>query len=273
MAVIVAAGVGMATTGIATSCWLKQEASSKLAAQPDKDSCSKQASQAERKALYGLASAAEGHWQGREIRPTRVVDLATTAIGGIWSNSFSKRGTCLEFVKDGGDGSPAEAEESKVSTELQIERPLGHGLRGFLIERSSGKYLTVVEGTAHALTVVEGTPHATCMLTDRAASLLICRCSEEANANWPIPVAFQHEGIPALDRFLSCKAPLFLQREEFLPLKCAGRGHSGNESLLYYPDSTLQHRSTGYWLWAETGTGKIGLHASEKTKWDIVPAV
>lgn len=159
---------------------------------------------------------------------------------------------------------PASVTRQPRSNESSCSGPeaLGHGSRGFMLERESGKYLTVVD---HA-------PHALCVLTDKAASLLVCRCFEAAVAGAPVLVAFEHEGLPACGRFLSCKAPKLSWRPASLPLWCAGKGSSGAEVFLRHANSTMQHRPTGLWLWAEAGTGNIILHPTEKSEWDLAPA-
>lgn len=139
---------------------------------------------------------------------------------------------------------------------------LGHGLRGFVRERGSGKYLTVVDGERHA----------TCVLTDKAASLMVCRCAKGAVAGSPTAVAFAHEGLPSFGRFLSCKPPRMSWRHARLPLWCAGKGSSGAEAFLRHANSTIQHKLTGFWLWAEPETGNVVLHPTEQSEWDIVPA-
>jgi len=142
---------------------------------------------------------------------------------------------------------------------------LAHGLRGFLNERSSGNYLSVVEGASSAVT---------CVLTEKAVSLLICCSTEEPNAESPIAVSLEHEGLPAFGRFLSCKPPRFTRgRPKCLPLKCAGRGHSGAEVFVHHSNLTIEHRPTGLWLCVEPGTQNIILHATGKSEWEFLPAL
>jgi hypothetical protein len=151
------------------------------------------------------------------------------------------------------DGTCSEVQHNQV----------GHGLRAFLRERSSAKYLSVVEVKSDI----------SCTLTDRPASLLVCRCLEKTRPGSPISVAFEHEGLPAFGRFLSCKPPPFAWKKEYHPLTCKGRGNSGREIFLHHTNSTIEHRPTGLWLWVQPESGTVMLHATAKSEWDVVCAV
>lgn len=168
-------------------------------------------------------------------------------------------------VGEGGSSSSqaeADPETQADSEDAEVCTVPWHGLRGFLRDRGSGGYLTVFDSA----------PHAICQLTDKATSLLVCRCTRQAAADEPTSVAFAHEGVPALGRFLSYKGLSFSWRGRSLHLKCAGRGNSGAEGLLLHADSTLQHKQTGLWLWADPETRDVVLHATKKSTWDILPA-
>jgi hypothetical protein len=143
----------------------------------------------------------------------------------------------------------------------QQEPTFANGLRGFLREQDTGKYLSIVD--------VAGSVEF--HLSEREVSMFVCRTNEESSVGEPSTVAFQHEGVPALGRFLSCKAPRLLRQPETMELKCAGRGFSGRELFLFHSDLTIQHTVTKHWLAIESQTDRVILHASRKSKWEIDP--
>lgn len=135
-----------------------------------------------------------------------------------------------------------------------VHFPLGHGFRGFLRDRFSQQYLSVVE-TSKVIS---------CVPTEKEVSMFVCHCTNGRQ------VAFQHEGVPALGRFLSVPRQPWLP--ECVELKCAGKGASGREAFIFHSDYTIQSKSCGHWLWIDPERNLLLLHTKEKSKWDIVAA-
>lgn len=156
-----------------------------------------------------------------------------------------------------------------------------HEAHIFLRERRTHRFLSVTED--------EDTSAACCVMTENASSMFICQwrgggASEEPDQTEKIArggrdsrsdesgvypeLGFLHEGVPAFNCFLGCKR-CWVGWE----LCCTSRIFGKQESFRWGADSSLQHFSTGLWLWVDPLMHqKISFHAEERSTWDVLLA-
>lgn len=179
----------------------------------------------------------------------------------------------LEPHQDAGWNLPVKADPCKAAV-----APPADEARVFLRERVSQRYLTIAEYQSAEC----------CMMTETVVSLFVCHhsCSSESgDANEDaddskgmnelahgVELGFEHEGVPALGRFLTC-------RRSWLPrgdpeLSCKGWDLSRNEEFHWHPDATIQHVNSGRWLYVDPDApDKVAMHLSTKSSWEVLPAL
>jgi len=170
--------------------------------------------------------------------------------------------------------------------------------RVFLRERRSKRFLTVADVLA-----VE-----CCIMTELPASLFVChsaastaRLPEESSKQEVDPdvaekedtarsagaeeaetttLGFEHEGVPAPGRFLIGRRPWrrtslrdALTGSGDWQLCCTSRDFGRHEEFLWGSDATLQHASSGFWLYVDLASpGEVQLQAEKRSAWEALPA-
>eukprot|EP00930_Biecheleria_cincta_P072474 TRINITY_DN59866_c0_g1_i1.p1 TRINITY_DN59866_c0_g1~~TRINITY_DN59866_c0_g1_i1.p1 ORF type:complete len:315 (+),score=57.48 TRINITY_DN59866_c0_g1_i1:112-1056(+) len=167
-----------------------------------------------------------------------------------------------ELLKAAADSEPAEGLRPK------------HEAHIFLRERRSQRFLSVTED--------EDTSAACCVMTESAASMFICHWrggeaeqiaggghdSRSGESDVYPELGFLHEGVPGFNCFLGCKR-CWVGWE----LCCTSNLFGKQECFRWGADSSLQHFSTGLWLWVDPLMHrKITLHAEERSTWDVLLA-
>merc|ERR1711879_523849 len=91
-----------------------------------------------------------------------------------------------------------------------------------------------------------------------------------------VTLGFEHEGVPAFQRFLSLRSPNWLEsqmRRGTRELNCNSDRFGSWEEFRWYPDATVQHAVTGLWLYVDPNNPvDITLDASRKSVWEAAPA-
>jgi len=154
-----------------------------------------------------------------------------------------------------------------------------HLTRVFLCEETTGWYLSVTqdeERTWQHDLLLTSRNGISCVMTEEPVSLFVCHRGVDTSG--AATVDFEHEGLPALGSFLSaCRswgnALGFPKAGSSESLLCEKRGSISGEEFLWHPNSTIQHVSTGRWLYMDPSVpGSVTLHASKKSVWVSLPA-
>eukprot|EP00930_Biecheleria_cincta_P038442 TRINITY_DN26412_c0_g1_i1.p1 TRINITY_DN26412_c0_g1~~TRINITY_DN26412_c0_g1_i1.p1 ORF type:complete len:284 (-),score=33.94 TRINITY_DN26412_c0_g1_i1:182-964(-) len=151
--------------------------------------------------------------------------------------------------------------------------------RVFLCEEATRQYLSVTQSgettLQHSLLSQLG-KGAICSMTEKPVSLFVCH--RGADASGAATVDFEHEGLPACGSFLSARgswgeALSFTQAGSSERLLCERRSSNPGKEFMWHPNSTIQHVSTGLWLYMDPADpGLVTLHASKKSVWEALPA-
>lgn len=161
--------------------------------------------------------------------------------------------------------------EHSKDTEPAIGPRPQHEAHIFLRERRSRRFLSLTED--------EETNVTCCIMTEAASSMFICQwrggvASDElegakTNESDVHPeLGFLHEGVPAFNCFLGCRR-YWVGWE----LCCSSRLFGKQEGFRWGADSSLQHFSTGLWLWVDPLMHQnVALHAEERSAWDVLLA-
>jgi len=159
-----------------------------------------------------------------------------------------------------------------LASEISLVPP--HESRIFLRERLSKRFLSITHVDDYDC----------CAMTDRATSLFVCHwvgkgCEgssawepgsqgEEPCADSSPDVGFAHEGVPALGCFLGCRRRW---ADHDWEVCCASRNFGKREHFRWGTDTSLQHRSSGLWLWVESD--QVLLHTEKKSFWEVLEAI
>eukprot|EP00931_Biecheleriopsis_adriatica_P012711 TRINITY_DN113915_c0_g1_i1.p1 TRINITY_DN113915_c0_g1~~TRINITY_DN113915_c0_g1_i1.p1 ORF type:complete len:272 (+),score=34.23 TRINITY_DN113915_c0_g1_i1:64-816(+) len=138
-----------------------------------------------------------------------------------------------------------------------------HHERTFLREKMSSRYLSVSGKNSEER----------CVMTDVPASLFICHRSRQNSKG--ATMSFEHEGMPAFGGFLvprtSWQTMLGLGNEP-RSLLCESGGSDSSKEFEWQLDSTLQHVSTGLWVYVDPSMpDEVILHPVKKSVWEAVP--
>lgn len=173
-----------------------------------------------------------------------------------------------------------------------------HEARIFLREVQSTRFLTIAENPEPQHGERRDVGVALCLATERAASLFVVyhhhraahRAADETTEAHggdskqgmsvdDIILGFAHEGVPGLGCFLSCQRPRRRIRDVVKgggdpELCCVGREFGHSAQFRWGADAAIQHVSTGLWLCVDPlNPTMAGLHPSDKSFWEVLPAV
>lgn len=184
-----------------------------------------------------------------------------------------------------------------------------HCMRVFLRDKASQRYVSIAELGVDASVA--------CVMTERPVSLFICHSSPSASSSSGkgpkrspladgsstkggrdgygssvVTLGFEHEGVPAFQRFLSLRRSenrlalvaleALSKTENWLEsqkqrgtreLNCNSDRFGSWEEFRWYPDATVQHAVTGLWLYVDPSNPvDITLDASRRSVWEVAPA-
>lgn len=173
-----------------------------------------------------------------------------------------------------------------------------HEARVFLREAWSKRFLSIMQ-------CVESERKAQrCVMTERAASLLVCHCDgrrptpsvddwdeEEyfdchpqarcgAEGTDGTVLGFAHEGVPSPGCFLACKRPRRRLLRDVVTgggdpeLCCTSQAFGRQEEFFWCTDATIRHISSGLWLFVDASKPEaVTMHKWEKSYWEALPAL
>lgn len=186
------------------------------------------------------------------------------------------------------------AENSPSTSRPWLAAAPKHDARIFLREHRSQRYLTVA-----AVLSVE-----CCIMTELPASLFVCRWQGQAGFFEAIEVSdseresglmstrhkssqsvifgFVHEGVPAFNRFISCRRSwrraasirAGLARDVGdVVIRCSGRRLGNEECFRWGPGSTLQHAYTKQWLCVDPAIpDRLTTNMLQGSIWEVLSA-
>ncbi|CAJ1380066.1 unnamed protein product [Effrenium voratum] len=144
--------------------------------------------------------------------------------------------------------------ESRTAAAPEIR----HEARIFLRELQTQRYLSVVQKNRSVEPI----------MTERPVSLFVTHLNQDDS------LGFEHEGLPALGKFLSAGLLELVSSwvgVESHSVSCDG-GLGRSSDFKWHPDATLQHVSSGLWLYVDPAKPDVlMLHKFYKSQWEAAP--
>ncbi|CAE7350701.1 CEP1 [Symbiodinium natans] len=167
---------------------------------------------------------------------------------------------------------------------------LEHEARVFLRESKSKRYLSIISSSTDACIIMTELPvslFVCCVLgkgLSDACSSFSTEVSEETEASSfssqlsksrlaelegeNLEFGLAHEGVPSCGRFLGSR-----RRWTDVELCCSSRSFGRRERWSRGPGASLQHQSSGLWLYVDPRSpNKVTLSSQEHSAWEVLPA-
>mmetsp|Transcript_130886 Transcript_130886/g.419756 ORF Transcript_130886/g.419756 Transcript_130886/m.419756 type:complete len:113 (-) Transcript_130886:88-426(-) len=111
-------------------------------------------------------------------------------------------------------------------------------------------------------------------MTDKPVSLFVCHTTSvgtERGLHRPSAFAFEHEGLPAFQQFISLHRPLTAWRRA--ELQCDSEGTGRQSQFRWHADGTIQHVGSCLWLNVNPNSpAEVALDLAAASCWAALPA-